>query len=69
MEKDEHLLQGLNPKTHQKIIDKVRKHLKEEIKETKNGIKRLNAWIRSSEAILEGEIEPFVKKLTEVSKA
>lgn len=69
LEKDEHLLQGLDPKHHQKIIDKVKKHLKKEIQEIEAGVEKLTAWIRSSEAILEGEIRPFVKKMTEVSKA
>ena len=63
--KNEHLLRGL--KNHPEIITKVQDKLKKEVYAVEAGVKELKKWIESNQAILKGEVKPFVDQLKQLA--
>ena len=62
---NEHLLRGL--KNHPEIIAKVQDKLKKEVYAVEAGVKELKKWIESNQAILKGEMKPFVDQLKQLA--
>ncbi len=63
--KDESLLTGL--KKHPEIIQNIKNLLPTKIDTVEKQVKELATWIEACQAILKGEVEPFVRKLQQLA--